>query len=188
MKKFIIIIFKHFKYFREDLIIGGTSRNSNISFFLHDTDYIYVDEHATWCVQAMSAIPNWKNIFFTFSTYLWILVGIMFLSIALFVFIYTRMDNKKRDFFGALMSSIQIHIGFMPDYLPKSILFKAMFILFIFYGLIVSSLFQSASVSSMTGNYHLKQISSLKEAIAKGLRFSGSHVTHAVLSKQNDEV
>lgn len=105
-----------------------------------------------------------------------------------FIFIYTRVSNTKKEFFWALMCSIKIHIGFMPGYLPNRLLFRIIFLLFLFYGLIVSALFQSAAVSSMTGSYHHKQISSLKEAIDRGLQFSGSHVTYSVLSFRNDPV
>lgn len=80
------------------------------------------------------------------------------------------------------------NIGIISGYIPKKIMAKIIFLLFLFYALIICALFQSATVNSMTGFYYQEQISSLKEAIENDFDFAGTDYTYPVLKSREDEL
>lgn len=107
---------------------------------------------------------------------------------SLAIYFYGKIIGKKRKFIWSLMRSILINIGSPPGFAPTKMIGRVILLLFLFYGIILSSLFQSATVSRMTSQYYHKQISSLEEAISHDFQFMGTAYNQKVLQNQNDEV
>lgn len=177
-----------FLSYSNDVLIGGFTRLHRLSRSISATDSLYFPDYATWCVKAVPKTPNWKNIFFIFSTWLWVAVVIAFIAVTLSVYAYVRATGGKKDAFSAIMCAIKISIGFMPGLSPRTFLGKSIFLLFLMYGLIVSTLFQSATVSSMTSQYHKGVISSLAEAVKNDFEFAGSSVSRTIFLDRKNEV
>lgn len=171
-----------------DILIGGFSKPERISNIYAATNHLYFSEHAIWCVQAAAKTPNWKNICYIFSPSVWTAVATIFLTMVLSMYAYFHKYNNKNGFGWAIMCSIRIHIGFVAECSPKKLIGRIMLFLFLLYGLIMSAIFQSATVSSMTGNYYQKQISTLSEAIDSNFEFAGSNFTYTILLHKNDKV
>lgn len=104
------------------------------------------------------------------------------------IYIYLCIDEHKYDFVFATIHSIKICIGYAPGYLPKRIIGKAIIAMFMCYGLILSSLFQSASLNSMTKYYHRKQLSSIEEAFEQQYDIAAMAYTYNILSQKSDQV
>lgn len=171
-----------------DILIGGISRRLTNPKFLATTDTAHSSDYVTWCVKALTIEGDWKNLFFTFSKPLWIIVIVFTIFIALPIYHYLFTEKFRSNYILSMMYSLQITIGFASDYSPKKLAGKVLLVVFLFYGLILSSLFQSASVKSMTNYYHRKQITSIQEALDRKFTFVGANTTHAVLLYTNDEV
>lgn len=152
------------------------------------TNSLYFPDYATWCVKMTARKASWKNIFFIFSTNLWIAVILIFVFTAIASYYYAAFNEGRKDFYWVMMCALKANIGFMPGFSPKKIGAKAIFFLFLIYGLNLSTLFQSATVYSMTGYYYQEQISSLTEAIENDYIFAGSDFSANVLSSRNDTV
>lgn len=169
-------------------MIGGFARPDKLSRFNAATDHLYFPDHATWCVNAAAKTPSWKSIFFIFSNWLWVAVAVVFIAVTLSVYAYVRASSKRRNLFWAVMCTIKISIGFMPGLSPNTCLSKTLFLLFLMYGLIVSTLFQSATVSSMTSQNHRGQISSIAEAADYDFEFAGSNLSRSIFLSRKNEV
>lgn len=152
------------------------------------TDYLYHTDHATWCVKAATKTPSWRYIFFIFSNFLWLAHAAVFLIMIIAIYIYIYINDARRRLFWALMCTIKINIGFNPGFYPKRVMGRIIFLIFLIYGLIVSALFQSATVSTMTGVYYQTQINSLNEAFENDFYFAGSNLTYTILSSRKDRV
>lgn len=171
-----------------DILIGGFSKPNRIANKFLATDHIYISDHATWCIRAAGVKSSWMNIFFIFSTNLWIAVTSFFVLMTILIHLYSRYDQPKYPFFHVVFLTLKINIGLMAGYAPKKFLGRVILFLLLFYGMIVSTLFQSTTVSSMTTRYHKKQISSLKEAIERDYHFAGSNFSYTVLIHRSDKV
>lgn len=133
-------------------------------------------------------MSSWKNIFFIFSSTLWIVVGICFFSITFSIYYYSKYCQTQFDLFYAMLIALRINIGHMAGNSPKKFIGRIVFFLFLFYGIIVSSLFQSTTVSSMTTQYNKKRISTLSDAITNEYHFAGSNFSYTVLIHRSDKV
>lgn len=171
--------------YRKHLIIGGFQR---LIGDYSTTDHSYFADYATWCVKAATKTPSWKNIFFIFSTTLWIATISVFIIMFASIYIYSYVNDKKSKLFWSLACAIKINIGFNPGCFPQNTLGRFYFFMFLIYGLIVSTLFQSATVGSMTSHYYQTQISSLREAFENNFTFAGSNLTFMKLASRKDVV
>lgn len=171
-----------------DVLIGSFSKYSRPSNIFSVANHMYLTDHAIWCVKAATKEASWKNIFFIFSCRLWLSIACIFFVMLLCMYAYSLNDQHSQGFFGALLRTIQINLGFMPDWSPKAFTARIIFFIFLAYGLIISAIFQSATVSSMTNNYYKSHISSLSEAEELGFRFSGSQFSYSQLEKRQDPV
>lgn len=179
-------VYLHFQ--KQRLLIGGFSKSTKQAILFSSTQYQYIDDRCVWCTQRALKRPNWKNIFLTFSIGLWISCGMSLLTMAFTIYIYSRIAKNNRDFIWTLIRSLLIIIGFMPGYMPKKALGRIIFALFLLCGVISSTLFQSATVSSTTNQYYQKQISSLSEAISNDFMFTGTGYNYDIITARNDEV
>lgn len=98
------------------------------------------------------------------------------------------MVENRIDFVSAFLLSLLASIGNPTNFKPKKVIGRAIFFLFLAYGLIVSNLFQSATVTSMTNKYYKTQVSSLEEAVLNNFEFAGTGYSLEVLQSQHNEV
>lgn len=107
---------------------------------------------------------------------------------SLIAYLHARIDGRRRNLYWALMHSIRINVGHAPGLQPKKFIGRIVFFLFMMYGLLVSALFQSATVSSATGLYHQKRIASLDEAFQNNFEFAGTCSSYKIIRGQHDKV
>lgn len=178
-----IIIFSN-----KHILIGGFSKRDLFGNSLASTSHLYITDYATWCIAAAEKQSSWKNIFYIFSNQLWSIIAITFVIIILVIFVFAKIERKKHDYMWAFMYSVKVNIGFMPGFIPKKFFARIIVFMLLLYGLISSTLFQSATVSSMTSNRYQEQISSISEAIENDFEISGTGYSYAVLQNRSDQV
>lgn len=171
-----------------DLLIGSFSKMNYYGHQLGTTSHLYITDHATWCVGAATKQASWMNIFYIFSIQVWVLGIVIFSIMIAIIYTYGKMDKGNRNVMWAFMSTIQITLGFVPEFSPKKFSARIILFLCLAYGLIFSTLFQSATVSKMTGNYYQVQVSTLNEAIENNYEFAGSEYAYATLKTRNETV
>lgn len=152
------------------------------------TDHQYITDQCVWCVMAASQSASWKNIFYIFSMKLWIAATFTVITMGLAIYFYLKMTEQTQDLVWTMLCSLLITTGLVSNFEPKTIIGRFVFFLFLFYGILISSLFQSATVSKITSQYYHRQVSSLKEAILNNFEFTGSNYQLKILKKQNTEV
>lgn len=167
-----------------DILVGGLTQPTQFSI----NSIVYGTDYATWCIKAAEANLNWKNIFSIFSMNLWIAVVVIFIVITILMYIYTKFNGPKREFIYAALFMLKINIGFMAGNSPNKFMARIFFFVLLFYGMLLSNIFQSNAVSSITAQYRKRQISTIKEAIERNFDFGGSNYSYSLLQHRHDKV
>lgn len=76
-----------------------------------------------------------------------------------------------------LLASLSVTMGISTPYDPKNAKVRIIFFIFLFYGLLFSTAFNSFLVGVLTNPRQKEQISNLYQAVSSNLQFNGGTVT-----------
>nr|QGW45458.1 ionotropic receptor 87a [Bradysia odoriphaga] len=159
-----------------DVLIGGMDEDSNTRKYLSSSIPYYQDDQ-TWCVANAKPEELWRNIFNLFSTTIWSLIILVVFLMASMLYGFIKMDHKSENFMWMLLASLSVTMGLTTIYDPKHTNARIVFFIFLFYGLLFSTLFNSFLVGVLTNPRQKEQISNLHQAVAANLEFNGGTVT-----------
>lgn len=150
--------------------------DSNTRKFLSSSIPYYQDDQ-TWCVANAKPEELWRNIFNLFSTMIWGLIILIVFLMASMLYFFIKIDDRSENFMWMLLASLSVTMGLTTVYDPKSTNVRLIFFIFLFYGLLFSSLFNSFLVGVLTNPRQKEQISNLYQAAEANLEFNGGTVT-----------
>lgn len=166
----------HILFRTSDVMIGGMDEDSNTRKYLSSSIPYYQDDQ-TWCVANAKPEELWRNIFNLFSTTIWGLIILVVFLMASMLYYFIKMDHKSENFMWMLLASLSVTMGLTTIYDPKHPNARMIFLIFLFYGLLFSTLFNSFLVGVLTNPRQKEQISNLQQAVASNLEFNGGTVT-----------
>ncbi|PSN30113.1 Ionotropic receptor 436 [Blattella germanica] len=137
----------------------------------HHTDRI------RWYVPSGAPIPRWKSLALVFSTFMWIFVAITFILGSLAYWLLLSRSNKSVKFgsvfFDILSTYVEVSI---PDK-HKGTVAKSFFITWLFYCMIITSVYRSGLIGFLADPGEYEPINSLEQLNRSGLKmFSAMHV------------
>lgn len=157
-------------------MIGGMDEDSNTRKYLSSSIPYYQDDQ-TWCVATAKPEELWRNIFNLFSTLVWSLIILVVCLMAIMLYFFIKLDKKTENFMWMLLASLSVTMGISTTYDPKNTNTRIIFFIFLFYGLLFSTAFNSFLVGVLTNPRQKEQISDLPQAVASNLEFNGGTVT-----------
>ncbi len=156
-------------------MIGGMDEDSNTRKYLSSSIPYYQDDQ-TWCVSNAKPEELWRNIFNLFSNLVWGTIIIIVFLMATMLYFFIKMDNKSESFMWMLLASLSVTMGLTTVYDPRNTKARMIFFIFLFYGLLFSTLFNSFLVGVLTNPRQKEQISNLYQAVSSDLQFNGGTV------------
>lgn len=156
-------------------MIGGMDEDANTRKFLSSSIPYYQDDQ-TWCVANAKPQELWRNIFNLFSAMIWGLIILIVFLMASMLYFFIKLDDRSENFMWMVMASLSVTMGLTSVYDPRSTNARMIFFIFLFYGLLFSSLFNSFLVGVLTNPRQKTQISNLYQAVEANLRFEGGTV------------
>lgn len=143
----------------------------------HSSSIPYYQDDQTWCVAKAKPRELWKNIFNLFSTLVWSLIILVVCLMALMMYFFIKLDQKSENYVWMLLASLSVTLGLSTTYDPKNPNIRLIFFIFLFYGLLFSTAFNSFLVGVLTNPRQKEQISNLHQAVSSNLQFHGGTVT-----------
>lgn len=159
-----------------DVMVGGMDEDSNTRRYLSSSIPYYQDDQ-TWCVAKAKPEELWRNIFNLYSTLVWSLIILVVYLMALMLYFFIKMDYKSENFMWMLLASLSITLGLSTTYDPKNTKIRLIFFIFLFYGLLFSTAFNSFLVGVLTNPRQKEQVSNLHQAVTSNFQFNGGTVT-----------
>lgn len=157
-------------------MVGGMDEDSNTRKYLSSSIPYYQDDQ-TWCVANAKPEELWRNIFNLYSTLVWSLIILVLYLMALMLYFFIKLDYKSENFMWMLLASLSITLGLSTTYDPKNAKIRLIFFIFLFYGLLFSTAFNSFLVGVLTNPRQKEQVSNLHQAVTSNLQFNGGTVT-----------
>lgn len=168
-------------------MIGGLFENAISRHLLSSTLPYYLDD-ITWCVARANFAPKWMNIFFIFSTVVWILVIVIFLLMGLILYAFARRHRKSEEkLVWSILNAFSVTVNNF-DYLQSgNFLFRFFMAISLFYGIHISAAYRSSLIKMLTSPRYETQVADIKAAAANGFQFKGN-INVLMLLEKNDTV
>lgn len=157
-------------------MVGGMDEDSNTRRYLSSSIPYYQDDQ-TWCVAKAKPEELWRNIFNLFTTLVWGLIILVVFLMAVMLHFFIKLEDKSENFMSMLLASLSITMGLATTYDPKNTNVRIIFFIFLFYGLLFSTAFNSFLVGVLTNPRQKEQVSNLYQAVSSNLQFNGGTVT-----------
>lgn len=145
-----------------------------------------------WVVPCARPFPRWKSITRVYSMAAWLLIFITILFAAVVLKCLAKYVDKEapvyRTLTGCLFCSWAVVLGVSADSAPLSGPVRSFFILWIWYGLAINTLFQTLVTSYLIDPGLEKQMQSLNDVLQSGVQYGFHPDLRAYLLDEADEM
>lgn len=161
-----------------DIVMGMCPTN-----YTHMWDFemsnSYLQDALVWLVPKALEEEDWRRLQKVFPNTIWLIVLVIILAMPVVwscTSYYLRHNelNSFRSYKNTLIKTMSVFFNVSVQKYPRTSTLRWLFILYAFYSLILTTIYQSKLISTLTQTDYSHQISTVDELLESGLNFGGN--------------